>query len=791
MGTSGNLAQRPWLGLRGVVYIRSMYPIIRATPHRAPRLLALAACLAACLAPIGCGEADPLEAIRQQQQSGNYAGSIEPLRELLATRPDDPEVNFLYGRALALTQRSHLASWSLRKAMEDPQWLVPAGSQLALAALATRDFNEVVEITSRILEQEPDNARVLLMRASAHAHWRKDPELALADAQRVLEIDPDIVEAYEPRILALLSLGRIEEASESLAEAGQRLVELGASEGTLGWHCSTTATFQQESGDVEQARGTWAECLEAHPANLEVISGAMAFHDAQGEWERSIELLREAVAADPGSRNLRVTLAHRLRLHGDAGGAEALLREATSAEGPLLAAAAWMDLAKLRKAMGEHDAAADALQQAIELAREAGTPDPQLLFEYADTLVLARRFDRALEAAEELPVPAHRLMIRARVAQERRDPARALAEFDEALKLWPDNPWARYHAALAAEELGDFERALAEFRYAVRIAPAATDARTRGASLLLARGQPALALQMLVTGLGQSPLEMEGQLLSMRLMGFMGNMAGVSETLTKIEESHPAWAGRALAAAAEGVARRAGPTVALGVLMAAPGVDYADGRYAAALGALVRLSHEAGETAETQGTLERIFAEAPESAALHEIRGLDLELSGAAPEEVRAAYERALEIDPGSPEALAGLGRLAQGDDPEAAVALFDRAAAADPSDAAPKLEAARALLAAGRIDDAAERLDHLLLEHPFEAEAAAERARLDLDRGVATPQTLERARRAVVFGGGPDALDLLGRVHAQRGEDEPAARAAERAQALREARAARDERRD
>jgi predicted Zn-dependent protease len=151
---------------------------------------------------------------------------------------------------------------------------------------------------------------------------------------------------------------------------------------------------------------------------------------------------------------------------------------------------------------------------------------------------------------------------------------------------------------------------------------------------------------------------------------------------------------------------------------------------------------------------------------------------------VYAAYARALELGPGNAWALTGLGRLALGDDPEAALVFFERAAAADPSDPDPKLQAARALVAGGKPAQAAERLDALLLEHPVEAEAAAERARLDLERGIATPRTLERARRAVRFGGGADALELLGRVHAQRGEPEAATRAAERARALREARA-------
>jgi len=757
-------------------------PIAQSYPHRILRGCALAVGLIAGVALAGCNDVDPLQAVRQQHAVGDFAGSVEPLQKLVKARPDDAEVTFLYGQALAATGQSNLALWSLRKAMNDPEWLVPAGLQLAFLALDARDFNEVVEITGRILEQEPENVSALLMRANAYAHWKKDPELALADANRVLELDPDKLEAYEPRILALLDLDRFDDASESLAEAGRRLVELEASGRVLAWHCSTTAAFEQEGGDLEQTRETWIACLEAYPADLEVLSSAMQFYDEQGEPLRAVEVLRAAVARAPDSRTLRVALAQRLRLTGDAAEAEAVLRDATHSENPELAAAAWMDLGALRQALGEHGAAADAMERALELASEAGSPTSELLFGYADALVLAGRLPRALEVAEDLAVPAQRQLIRARVAQERRDPARALEAFDEALRLWPDNPWARYYAALAAEELGDFERALAEYRYAVRISPAATDARTRGAELLLAQGQPNFAFQMLVTGQRPEQLEIEGQLLFMHLSARLGHSASVAESLAQIERAHPAWAGRALAEAAEGLAEREGPSVALGMLATAPGVDFGDPRYAAALRAFVRFSHQAGEAAAARAALETALAKRPDSGAFQEIRGLDLELSGASVEAVRAAYARALELEPRSALALAALGRLTLADDPEAALAFFDRAAVADPSDPDPKFQAARALLASEKPVEAEQRLDALLLEHPFVAAAAAERARLDLARELATPRTLDRARRAVRFGGGgPEAFELLSRVYAARDEPEPAARAAERAQALRD----------
>ena len=744
------------------------------------------------LALTGCKDPDPMQAIAQQHASGDFAGSIEPLRRLLAENPDDPEANYRYGHALAATHRAHLASFSLRKAMEDPEWLIPAGAQLAYTALATRDFNVVIEVAGRVLEQDPDNVQFLLMRASAHAHWMKDAEAALADADRVLEIDPDAVEAYEPRILALLALGRDEEASGVLAEAGRRVAERGANDKVLAWHCSTTATFEQDDGDLEAARATWLRCLEAYPSDLEVVKSAVGFYDSLGELDQSLNVMRAALADAPTSRELRVTLAQRLSLTGSTSEAEAMLREATEVEDPQLAAAAWMDLGKLRMRLEEHGAAADAFQRALELAREAGSPNSQLLFEYADSLILAGRFVLALEVSEELELPAHRHLIRARVAQERRDPVRALEEFDEALRLWPDNPYARYYAARAAEEVGDFDRALAEFRYAIRIDPSATDARTRGAALLLARRRLVPALQMLHSAEGQAPLDIEGELLSLYLLGQMGDMVAVAAALTEINQRYPSWAGRALSQAAEGLERRAGPTAAMIMLSTAPGADFEDPRFAPALRTLVRLSHEAAESDETaaipiQQQVRKVLASHPEFAAFLDIRGLDLELSGAPEDEVRASYERALELAPADPYALAGLGRLALRHDPEAALAYFDQAAAADATDPDWALEAARALIAAGRLSNAGERLDALLVEHPFEVEAARERARLDVEQGVATAQTLERARRAVLLGGGPESLELLSQVHSLRDEPEPAARAARRARLIREARAAKE----
>ena len=110
------------------------------------------------------------------------------------------------------------------------------------------------------------------------------------------ELEPELLAAYEPRILALIALDRKPEAREALAEAGRRLTESGAEARVLAWHCSTTAVFQKDAGDIEEARETWSACLETHPTDVGVVSGATiglffhreAFLGGYDTWRRRL-----------------------------------------------------------------------------------------------------------------------------------------------------------------------------------------------------------------------------------------------------------------------------------------------------------------------------------------------------------------------------------------------------------------------------------------------------------------------------------------------------------------------
>lgn len=746
------------------------------------RLQPLFAGFVCCLSLAACAPSDPLESIRLRQAAGQFATTLEPLRALVDDGRTDPETLYLYGRALSMTGQVSLAEWSLHEAMKDPQWLVPAGLQLANGALRTQVFPLAIEAAEKILALHPDNVAARLVLANAYVYSNLNEEGALEEVERILEIDPDNLAALEPRVLALLRLDRADEAAEVLKELGRRIDESEMGEGMTGWHCATTAIFAYESGDLDLAEERWARCVERYPDHPNVIRNAMKYYDDRGELDRSMEICRRALADAPDTRQYRQVLAARLRIAGRLGEAEAVLREGTETDHPGLASLAWIDLAKHLQGVGRQTAAAQAVDRAVESMRILQEPPPGLLLEQADAWLLAGNLERAKEIAEGMGLAAYREMILARVAQEHGDYPESLAHFDEAFRLWPSNPWARYHAARAAEAIGDFDRALEEYRHSVRISPGATDARVRAARLISAQGQPAGALNLLRIKADEDPLDLAGELLSVRLWAEIGKSAQMARGLELFQRGNPENLARAVALAAEGVEKRSGPAAAVAIIRewGSKGlIDLGDPSQAEVLSAFVRHASRADRGAEAAEAVGQALAAHPEASALHAVHGFSLELGGS-DEAARVAYRRAIELNPSNAPALAGLGRLLRAADPAEALALFERAHAIDPQHGEYLFGAARALIAQGEVREAEERLEALLAEHPEDGEAAATLVRLHLDRGLASDRTLDLANRAARFGGGADALDLLSRVHRERDEAEEANQAASRARVLR-----------
>jgi Flp pilus assembly protein TadD len=181
--------------------------------------------LGIALSVLACG-LDPearLEEIRGQQELGEFAATIGPLRELLEATPDDPELNHLYGVALLGTRQPELAIWPLRKAAQEPDRAIADGLLLGRARLLGGSAADAVQQVLRVFELAPDRVDVIRLLLEARLAAKQNEE-ALEAVELLLALEPDDPDALVGRLVALLALDRAEEAEQALV-AFQEVIE--------------------------------------------------------------------------------------------------------------------------------------------------------------------------------------------------------------------------------------------------------------------------------------------------------------------------------------------------------------------------------------------------------------------------------------------------------------------------------------------------------------------------------------------------------------------------------------
>jgi tetratricopeptide (TPR) repeat protein len=699
---------------------------------------------------------DPLVRIRELHARGRFAESVDPLRKLVDQDPARPETHLLLGVALLRTGEAGLAVWPLRRAAESPDHAVEAGILLTRAMLESRSAHDAVAAIDRVLSIDPDNVDALELRVEAHLATGS-PAKALEDIDRVLELDPENLAVLAPRVLALIALERIDEAEAALETARERLASAGdeVSPSARARLCIASGLFAFEKGDAQAADAQYEDCLEKFPTDPLAVSEAVTFFDRTGRPERATEILRGAFERS-GDAAFRIALARRMGAQGDAQAEERLLREEAE-ERP--SAASWFALADHYVQRDEFDAALEAFEQALAASPD---PTPMLRFAYADTLVQAERFEQAMQVAEEIEPQALRDLIRGRVLLGQGDAKGALAAFEAGIRLWPNNPAARFLAGQAAERAGDYERATSEYRESIRANPAQTKAGLALGELYAVQGDQAGALDALRRYVQTHPEDPEGYLVSIRIAHRAGQHSIAAEGLARLAVL-PGQAARAKAEEATLLAVDKGPALAVEAVESS-GLDLTDPSKAPALRVLLTQLAALGDHARAEALVRSALQAHPDEAVFHELRGRALRAAARPPEKVREAFERALALDPQHAPALVGLAELsAEAGERAAALALYDRATEADPDDPGPAYAAARLLLEAQETREAEARLEKLLEQHPREASAAHELARILVERGD-LDRALGLAERAAWFRA-PGADETLARIRELRGE--------------------------
>ena len=697
----------------------------------------------------GCSsQPDLLTEARQLQDNLRFQESLEPLRQLIAERPENSEIYLLYGTALIRTGAPSLAVWPLRRAMEDPDLTVKAAILMAAAATQTGNVASAIRYATAALEIEPDNIEALALRSQARVHSRRDYEGSLADADRILELDPENPAPLIPRAVALLGLERIEEAAEALQllEETQRDQILGLQK--TAQFCIARSIFSRESGDPEKADEILADCLEEFPSTHTTVAEALKHSDAANDIEESVRVLKAALAEDsPWKRDFRVNLASRLRLLDRNDEAESLLRRAVEEAGnPALKSLSWSDLGNHYFEVEAFDPAAEAAGKAYELSRTPVPPD--LLFDYAEALLLAERFDEAVDVAAEIELPAYQEFILARSHLMQGRPALAIEHFAAGHALWPNNAVARYYTARAAEQLGDFDHAIEEYRFSMRIEPRGTDARFRLARLYEAQGEYLKGAKAAGHGAMGDSTDDAAKLYQLRLVAKAGRIESVEMLLKDLLARPTPIPFLAVEAVVEGMRAAQNPEWVISMLDQMQELDLRLPENAAVLRGRVELLGDVGRTDDAVGETEISLRAEPNDPSFHAIHGMALEHHGVAAENVQAAYQRAIELDPKHPLGLLHLARRAgEAGDPQQGLALNERLLATNPQNVLALKQRARLLGMAGRSQESEESWEQILLADPSDAETSQRIAELRRRRGADAERTADLVRRAARFG--------------------------------------------
>ena len=758
---------------------------------------------------------DRIAQVRAIHAEGRFLDTADAVIELYEELPNHPEVMRLYGKTMLAVGVPGLAVWALRTLVAHPDGNDVEAHLLLVQGLKQSGASfEAVEAAQEVVAAWPDHAEGLVLLA-ALALEESNYETALSTSERLIEIDPVRRPlAYVWQVKALLGLDQFKEADEALSVADEALALRPDIQSWRSEFCKVSVEVAEAEEDEVKTAERWEKCVQAFPVHQEIMSGAIKFFDEKGNRDRSTAVLVNAVELAPRFLSARTQLATRYATEQRFSEAEALLLQATN-DGQIRPSA-WAALGSYHVEQENFDEAVQAFEQVLS---EFESMPAGSLAAYADAAIQAGQLDKAEMVVAQIDVPEYVALLRGRIELEKGNPKEAREYLLDGLRLFSGNSAARFLAGQAAEQLGDIDLAIEDYRDAVRSGPSDSEAAIRLAKIYEAEGKLTSAHHMLGLHRSSSPDEIrileEVTMLSIKYLS-----SELAQKNVDAVDALPGQQGAATILAARLKARDGGPTAGAAEIIERSrdkGLDLTLPQYVEVLRELVDFLGRSEQSLDGLLRARAAVAAHPDFAPFHEILAAALSSADGPNEDIEAAWTRTIELDAKNARALIGLADLtAEAGEFDKALELYDLATEADRKETHGAWRAIRVLLSAstdegddldvseeiggvakgrdseslvarttgtpttpttppmteyrsGEID---ERLDALLKRDPIHARALNLRARRlvedrsDLDRA----ETL--AQRSVRFGGNVQALETLGLVSLEIGENARAVRA-------------------
>jgi tetratricopeptide (TPR) repeat protein len=361
-------------------------------------------------------------------------------------------------------------------------------------------------------------------------------------------------------------------------------------------------------------------------------------------------------------------------------------------------------------------------------------------------LLSAARFDDAKARAAALlaknPKDVDVLLLHANAMMSLRDPAGALAQIEEALKVDPQSSVALARLGVVRQQSGQAKEAEAAFRRAVALDPSSADAKLGLASVLWTQGRIPEAEAAIKEALGNQPQHvLANRMLALLYVATGRRNEAIEPLKTVADHSSTPEARLVLADYYLNLGRTAEATALLTELASNPAA------FAAAESRLAALDYANRRTAEAHKRLDAVLARAPKNVDalvlkaqwLADENKLDEALQrakdavAANPQaataqfalgaihdrrrevaEAIASYNEALRLNPRATAAQLALSRLSlSAGDASASLSYAEQARTGDPSSLSARAAVVRGLIAAGNVTRAETEIADLLKKAP------------------------------------------------------------------------------
>ncbi|MCC7359055.1 MAG: tetratricopeptide repeat protein [Anaerolineales bacterium] len=713
------------------------------------------------------------------RRQGSLAEAVECLRQALALQPTDGEAHYELAQALEKLGQPDEA-WSeyqqatLVKPVQPDPYLDLGRITLAQVRKGVSGASPLQAMAAlrAALERAPSLAEAHGLLAQAQ-HLAGDPTGALDSYQKALHLAPTRTDWSLGLGQVCLDLKQPEIAIAALHDALDHAPDSPAV------HTAQAHAYAQ-SGLWPEARRAAEAAHRLDPEDPQIVRLLAEAATSLGDNGAAVAAWRQAVALNPHDAAMQVRLARCLLDLGEVEEARSVYTAAIALAPNDAAVHHAAGLALLE--LGETEEACQVAAQAVALAPHTAAYQAT----YGRIAAEAHKFDTAhaayLQAAEldEGPQrPAH-LREAGEALWSMQRQAAAVALWQRALNLTPNEHGLRSRLGLAQLQLGQYEEALELLEQALRQNPRDGQLAREAARAALLLGRLEHAAELLQGAIDLNPGDAEARHMLGQVRERQGDSASALELYRQAARVNPG-DGRHLAAAAATLAASGKLADGLAVVESAVRLSPDSSEVQAQAGELylearrpaeaVKAFQAAAQACPTDGAAHLALARALVVAAEEDERGLRAKLPAARPAtdphgEVVAVLQKAaaLGADPIAVRYWLGRAKAVAGDAREAQ-RLLESVVAANPAGPAPQakglaLTAAvaerptpalyRALGAAlrksGQPERAREALHAAIQAEPANAEAAMALVELgltDLDQGD-QPSALANFRRAV-----------------------------------------------